>query len=175
MILHALTMSAVAPVAAFGITRLKLLPTWTTFGMLAAATAQIALFLGWHAPAAMAAAMHDGATMMLMHLSLFGAATVFWTGVYASAQAHPWRAIFVLVVSGKLFCLLAALLVFSPRAAFHEVAGADAAGLLADQQTAGLVMLAVCPLTYVAAAIIIAARWLENAGVAPSPSQTPAR
>jgi putative membrane protein len=74
--------------------------------------------------------------------------------------------LFALLVSGKLFCLLAVLLVFAPRF-FYGAHGTHSHGgmpvdQLADQHLAGLLMLVVCPLSYVAAAVAIAAQWLRE-------------
>lgn len=160
MILHALTMSVLAPLAAAGLNGVG----WTApvpASLLAATAMQGALFLVWHTPGLMGAAMHDGAATLAMHGSLFAAAVIFWLCVYRSAQVHPWSAIAALVVSGKLLCLVSVLMVFAPTPAFHA-SNADLAAQLADQQAAGLVMLAVCPPVYIAIAVIMAARWLSG-------------
>jgi putative membrane protein len=74
---------------------------------------------------------------------------------------------FALLITGKLFCLLAALLVFSPRVLYPDALAAHrhapvAADLLSDQHLAGLLMLVLCPLTYVLAGVLIAERWLRE-------------
>ena len=71
-------------------------------------------------------------------------------------------------MTAKLFCLLGALLVLAPRPIYAAHSGPHhpvvPSGLTAleDQQLAGLLMLAACALTYVAAGAIIAARWLRE-------------
>ena len=84
-------------------------------------------------------------------------AVIFWLSVCSARPAQWWQAILALLVTGKLACLLGALLVFAPRP-IYSVAhhGFD----LADQQMAGLLMLAACPLSYVLAAIVIAVETL---------------
>jgi putative membrane protein len=56
----------------------------------------------------------------------------------------------------RLFCLLGAIFVFAPRPLFAHHGGVS----LEDQQLAGLLMIVACPLTYVVAGTVIAARWV---------------
>jgi putative membrane protein len=102
-----------------------------------------------------------------MHASLFILSLWFWLAIFARRGSTRWQALLVLLVTGKLFCMLGVLLVFSPRLLYAGISGGGYAHLhaqpaLADQQLAGLLMIAACPLTYVLAAIIIAARWLGD-------------
>ncbi|SCY09850.1 putative membrane protein [Nitrosospira sp. Nl5] len=136
----------------------------TTFRNWPLATAtQLALLWGWHSPPALEAAMSNVVIMLAMGASLTAAAAWFWLAIYATPAAGRWRAVFALLVTGKLFCLLGALLVFAPRALFDTMMrGADAvpmAASLADQQLAGLVMLVVCPLIYITTGVVLASRW----------------
>jgi putative membrane protein len=107
----------------------------------------------------LATAMSSLVLMTTMHLSLMAAAMWFWGAILLCPRDGWWRAIFALLVTGKLFCLLGALLVFSPRALFTASHFHHSASSIADQQMAGLVMLIACPLTYVLAGIAISARW----------------
>jgi len=70
-------------------------------------------------------------------------------------------AVAALLITGKLFCLMAALLIFAPRALY---AGAEAGGAshvkVSDQQLAGLIMAVICPLAYVGSAVVVTTRWL---------------
>jgi putative membrane protein len=136
-------------------------------GFLAAATAmQIALLWSWHLPPALEAAGNDPLLMAAMHVSLFLAALWFWIAVLATETAGRWMSIFALLLTGKLFCLLGAILVFAPRSLYpgfgHHAASPGAS--LADQQLAGLIMIVSCPLTFVLAGIILAYRWLLELG-----------
>jgi putative membrane protein len=71
--------------------------------------------------------------------------------------------VLALLLTGKLTCLLAVLLVFAPRALYPHAA-------LADQQFAGLLMLAACPLSYLGAALVITLRIVGVSGAAaPAP------
>ena len=148
----------------------------STRTLVAASVVQLVLLWGWHAPPALALTLHTPAAHAAMQISCLAAALWFWLAILADRSAMRWRALFALLITGKLFCLLGALLVFAPRllygdAAAHglHVAGHDAA--LADQHLAGLLMLAVCPLTYVLAGVVIAAQWLSDLARAPQRSR----
>jgi putative membrane protein len=60
------------------------------------------------------------------------------------------------------------LITFAPRAIY----GHAHAGALADQQLGGLIMLIVCPLTYILAAVVIVTRWLSGMKVHAVPEGT---
>ncbi|WP_309084758.1 cytochrome c oxidase assembly protein [Chelativorans sp.] len=133
-----------------------------------AATVQIALLWFWHLPEPLAFAFAAPGGQALMHLSLFAAAFWFWRAILDEAEAARWRALGALLFTGKLFCLLGVLLTFAPRSLYVRVAEICFGGrvspeaLVADQQLAGLLMLVSCPLVYVLAGVIIAARWLRE-------------
>jgi putative membrane protein len=83
------------------------------------------------------------------------------------AARAGWSALAALLVTGKLFCLLGVLLTFAPRAIYGQIALlplcfgiVSPRPILHDQQLAGLLMLAACPVVYVTAAIVIARRRL---------------
>lgn len=131
-------------------------PRWIS----AATAAQIATLWLWHLPSAMDWAMKTSAGFTLMGVSLAVTALWFWKTVIDCALAAVGRALLSLLVTGKLFCLLGILIAFAPRPIYgHAAPGIDH---MADQQLAGLLMLIACPLTYVLAAIVIAARWLAD-------------
>lgn len=181
---HILLMNVAAPLAALVMLRLSSnFPRATGrrtigAGLLAAATVmQIALLWSWHLPPAFSAAGNDPALMAVMHLSLFIAALWFWMTVLGTGTAGRWQSILSLLLTGKLFCLLAVILVFAPRPLYplfshHGAQPASLAAALEDQQLAGLMMVVACPLTYVLAGVILATLWLyelEREGVARSP------
>lgn len=168
MAAHILLMNATAPLIALAIAgRMAMLaPAVGSAASIAAAMlVQIVLIGTLHVPAAIAAALAAPILHLLMQGALLAAALWFWLAVLATRAR--WRSLLALAVTAKLFCLLGALFVFSPRLLVgydradtaHGVPG-DVAASLADQQLAGLLMLAACPLTYVLAGIILAAAWL---------------
>lgn len=157
MITHILAMSVVAPlVAAGGV----LLSPWRSVSVrrLWMATAgQIILLWGWHLPSAHQFAAAGSMATLLMHLSLLGAAIWFWDALIRLPAHRQWHGILALLVTGKLACLLAGLLVFATRSLFHHH---HAAAPLDDQQLAGLLMIVACPASYVLAGVIMAARFV---------------
>ena len=156
MLTHILLMSAVAPLLAFAAHRS--LPQRRARFVLPATVLQVAVLWAWHSPPALDAAMRSGLLHTVMLLSLLAAASWFWWSIF-DARERRWQAILALLVTGKLFCLLGVLLVFAPRVLYAGLAPRHA-GALADQQLAGLLMLIACPATYVAAGVVVAARWL---------------
>lgn len=166
---HILLMNFVAPLVAVGVgagsaLRIPLLAQLET--VLLAGMVQIALLWAWHAPSVLPAAMASHLGHLAMQASLFVAALWFWLAVFADHGAARWRPLFALLLTGKLFCLLGVLLIFAPRT-IYSLAPLAAGGLspaerLADQQLAGLLMVVVCPLTYLTASVVIAARWLRD-------------
>ncbi|MCP1209333.1 cytochrome c oxidase assembly protein [Devosia subaequoris] len=168
MLTHLLVMNALVPIAVYALARRGLVPRiWRIWPW--ATTAQLVLLWGWHSPAALTAAMHDAPLMLLMQLSLAAAAALFWMSIASMPERESWRAPLALLITGKLFCLLGALLVFAPNLLFsgaHRFAS-HATGSLADQHMAGMIMLVACPLSYVTAGIVLASRWffsLEDRG-----------
>ncbi len=130
-----------------------------------ATAAQLLLLWFWHAPPVLDAVLASPLLHLLMQVSLYLVALWFWRAIFAMADTARWRAVGLLLVTGKLFCVLGALLVFAGRALFALPAAGHghhggAVDLLADQQMAGLLMLAACPVSYLVAGVIIAARWL---------------
>ena len=158
---HILAMNVVAPVLAallaWHVPRGR--PRWFWL----AGVGQVALLWAAHVPAIHNAAMH-GPPKALLHATLLLCAVLFWTSLLALPQQRRWHAVAALLLTGKLVCLLAALLVFAPRAlyAVHHGGSAD------DQQLAALLMITTCPLSYLVAAIVIAAALVHRAQRAPA-------
>jgi putative membrane protein len=183
MCAHIWLMNAVAPaVALVAAGNGTNSPAASGAALVAATVAQMALLWAAHAPPVLHAASTSSVLHFLMQLSLFASALWFWRVVLAQRGAARWRSLLALLVSGKLFCLLAVLLVFAPRFFYggHELGHSNVGSnvdQLADQHLAGLLMLVVCPLSYVAAAVVIAAQWLREVAAregapaaAPSPT-----
>lgn len=167
MLDHMALLGAAAPAGAWTLRRL--LPRVSGWTLTAAAVVQIGLIWAWHLPPVLSAAVETSATAhAAMTGSLYLAGLLFWCAIVGLAERSLWQAILALLVTGKLFCLFAAVLVFSPRLLYdvhavraHHAAHAALSGL-DDQQLAGLIMIAVCPLTYVAAGIAVAVRWFRS-------------
>jgi putative membrane protein len=110
-----------------------------------------------------------------MQVSLFISAFYFWRALLRLAPTSRWHAIFVLLLTGKLFCLLAVLMIFAPRPLYglptnpYVVHAHDLPQALADQQLAGLLMIAACPLSYLIAGVIIAAQMIRPQSSGPPP------
>ena len=182
MCAHIWLMNAIAPAFVLVLARNRIdLPAASGAGLTAATVTQMTLLWAAHAPPLLQAASGSPVLHYFMQAALFASAVWFWCAVLAQRGAARWRALFALLVSGKLFCLLAVLLVFAPRFFYggHEPGHAHGGGVvdqLADQHLAGLLMLVICPLSYVAAAVVIAAQWLrEIAAREEAPAAIPSR
>jgi putative membrane protein len=153
MAAHILTMNILAP--SLGATVLACSKMHGRGGTLLwfATAIQLALLGVWHAPAVQSVSLHVPAAMVVFHTVLLSAAVAFWVSVFSLSGAARWQAVPALLLTGKLVCLLAALLVFSPRTIYASAG--HAAHDLDDQQLAGLLMIAACPLCYLVAAVVM--------------------
>ncbi len=163
MLEHMALLGVAAPISALALRQVPII--WTGGRLAVACSAQIAMLWLWHLPPIFSAAADDRLLHFGMSGSLYLVGVWFWSAVQGTSGDNRWQSVLALLVTGKLFCLFAAILVFSPRPlygfAVHAHHGHGAL-TLADQQLAGLVMLTVCPLTYVAAGIVIAAQWFTG-------------
>jgi putative membrane protein len=127
---------------------------------------QMGLLWASHVPAIHHTAQSYSPALLGLHAALFLAALAFWMCVVEASSNARWHAMLALLVCGKLACLLGTLLIFAPRVllpspgAGHNLhhAPADPAAALADQHLAGLLMVVACPLSYVLAAVVLAAQ-----------------
>ncbi|ULO23248.1 cytochrome c oxidase assembly protein [Methylocystis sp. SB2] len=175
MATHIILMSALAPFLAVRSMRFASAPVLATGRALAIVTAaQLALLYAWHAPGASAYVERHPTAHLLMHASLLTAALLFWLAILGDSGVARWRGVAALAITGKLACLLGVLLVFAPRVLDTSAAswGATTETMLADQRLAGLLMLAVCPASYVLSGIFIASRWLLDMEANPSRART---
>lgn len=120
------------------------------------------VFWFWHAPSAYSAALSNDAIYWLMELSILGTALLFWNAV---SNANLPSAIGSLLVSMVAMGLLGAIITFAahPLYAPHFTT-TQPWGLspLEDQQLAGLIMWAPGGGFYLAAALLLAGRWLRR-------------
>lgn len=162
---HIVVMNVMAPIAALVLLRtvrassLFDLDGWLPESALVwAVVGQIGALWVWHIPSVFEVARSSPLLLVAMHVSLLAVALFFWVCVFRVRGNARWKPIAALLVTGKLFCLLGALLIFAPRPlyALPDVV------TVSDQQLAGLLMIAACPLTYVVAGVVIAARWIAD-------------
>jgi putative membrane protein len=164
MIIHIALMAVAAPVMASLLRKLRHSFTQpvSVASVCMIITLQAALFLAWHSPPGVSLAMSGTAGALLMQATLLFSAIWFWLTIFNQTGKHLWRSVTALLLTGKLFCLIAVLLTFAPRV-LYDVTAVNASMIieLADQQLAGLLMITICPLTYVLAAIVLVYRWLQ--------------
>src|SRR5690606_17066756 len=84
----------------------------------------------------------------------------FWAAILSLTGAGRWRGLLALLLTSKIFCLLGVLFVFAPRLIYPGTGHHGLAVSLEDQHLAGLLMLVVCPASYLTAGVVMAARWL---------------
>lgn len=164
---HIALMNVAAPILALALVRGADNVPFRRWSLAPPTVVQLVLLWLWHVPAALAAAHASPVVHVAMQATLLVSAAWFWTVVLAKADAARWTAIVALLITGKVFCLLGAVLTFAPRSLYalgagHVMAHAEGGVALADQQLAGLLMLVACPPTYVLAGVVIAARWLAD-------------
>jgi putative membrane protein len=157
---HIFAMNVVAPVLAVAVAARRASHDMRARWLWIATLGQSAALFATHLPAVQSAAMAGPLLQGAVHLLLAVMALAFWLAVLAASETRPWHAVAALALSAKLFCLLAALLVFAPRA-LHAAHGH--AATLEDQQLAGLLMIAACPLSYLVAALLLTIRLIGPA------------
>lgn len=161
MALHIMLMNVAAPLLAAAMARNAVAHSDRAAMVWIIAVMQMVLLWAWHAPALQQQAMQSHALQLGMHASLFLVALSFWRALLRLSPLVRWQAIPVLLLTGKVTCLLAALLIFAPRvlyASTHSGAAHLATTTLEDQQLAGLLMITACPLSYLVAGVIFAAQ-----------------
>ncbi|MBB3772676.1 putative membrane protein [Angulomicrobium tetraedrale] len=151
---HVLLIAAVAPLLAlaFPLRRLPSPPLSLLVGL------QGVVLWVWHMPIPYEWGLATVPTYWLMQISLLGSAFLLWRAVLAPAiPAGP--ALVALVGTVAQMGLLAALIVFAPRALYEvHVASTQAWGMspLADQQLAGLLMWVPASLPYLGVGLWLA-------------------
>jgi len=174
MAMHILIMNFAAPLAAMFTGRISRRQP-TTGLLVAVTTLQMCVLWIWHTPSL----LNEALSWHWLHVLMLGTFAVssflFWWTIVRFRGSHRWKPIVALLVTSKIYCLLAVLFVFSTRTLYALTVGLHGGhrtpafeSTVADQQLAGLIMLAACPVTYVVAAIVIAAQWVfamvEEAG-----------
>ena len=112
MLNHIALLGVAAPLSAW--TLRNLFPPVTGRVLATATIVQVVLIWVWHLPPVFDAAVHGSALLHAATVaSLYGAGLMFWCAILSLADRRLWQAILALLVTGKLFCLFAAVLVFS--------------------------------------------------------------
>ena len=117
----------------------------------------------WHAPAPYAFALSSHAAYWLMEATLFVTAFLLWQSIFAR-WAHPGAVSIALLGSVVQMGMLGALITFAARPIYDpHLTTTLPFGLtpLADQQLAGLLMWVPASLPYIAAALVLLARFLS--------------
>jgi putative membrane protein len=151
MMAHILTMNVAAPALGAILLARYTKPVRGVSLLWSATFVQIAVLWTWHTPTVQTLTLHAPGGTVVMHIVLLVVAMAFWASLFSLPAPSRWQAIPALLFTGKLVCLLAALLVFAPRSLY----GSHAAHSLDDQHLAGLLMLAACPLSYLVAAVLM--------------------
>ncbi len=165
MIIHIALMTVVAPVLASWILKLRYSSAKPASAatLFAVIVLQTGLLFAWHSPPGIGLAMQEHGGALFMQATLLFSALWFWLTVFNQTGEYLWRAIVALLLTGKLFCLIAVLLIFAPRVLYSMTATNMPMTIeLADQQLAGLLMVTVCPITYVLAAVVLISRWFQT-------------
>ena len=162
---HLAVMNVAAPLAAIPLAR-RLPPiARRPLFLWVIAFSQVLLLWAWHTPAVQRAAAGSPGLHLVMLGSLALAAVLFWALLLACGATSRWSGLAALLLTGKLACLLGALLIFAPRD-LYGLPGISFAlcsvgpSSLADQQLAGLLMITACPLSYVVAGVVLAAQMM---------------
>jgi len=165
MIVHIVLMTVAAPVLASLLlkSRYSFIKAASLSTLSAAISVQALLLFAWHSPPGIGLAMDSRSGALLMQATLLLSALWFWFAVFNQTGKHLWRGVLALLLTGKLFCLLAILLIFAPRVLYSITdVNMPMAIELADQQFAGLLMVTVCPISYVLAAVVLIVRWFQS-------------
>lgn len=158
MAAHIIIMNVVAPMLALAFSRCA--PLIAPGGLWILTTMQLFTLVAWHA----VPLHHNGhAVGWMWPAMLIIVSTAFWLAIFN--RISRWHAVAALLLTGKLVCLGAALLIFSPTVLAPS--GAPAFDL-ADQQLAGLLMVTACPLSYITCALVSVAQVLNSPNAAPT-------
>jgi putative membrane protein len=157
---HMVLTLVAAPLAAMGLAPFSL--GRRRLSPLAAAMAYMLLLWLWHAPAPYAATFASPAVYWAMHLSLVGSAVWLWRALLDGAPSAARLGAAALSMTQMGF--LGAILTLAPRPLYApHLLTPYAWGLtpLQDQQLGGALMWAPGGLAFLAAALVIARRWMS--------------
>lgn len=124
----------------------------------------------WHAPVMFDLTLESEAAHTAQHLSFFLSALLFWWALfYARGRKSYGAGVFYIFTTAVHTGILGALLTFSPHVWYHAYSATTQAwGLtpLEDQQLGGLIMWVPANLVYLAAGLVLFAKWLKESDLA---------
>jgi putative membrane protein len=163
---HLLMMNVIAPLAAAALAG-QLPPRIDRGAVLwAAGFVQLLLLWVWHAPEVQRGVAGSVPLHLFALCLLASAAIFFWAALLRAGAQSRWSALAALLLTGKLTCLLGALMIFAPRELYGlaglalAICSGGGPSTLADQQLAGLLMITACPLSYLVAGVVMATQML---------------
>ncbi len=143
---HILAMNFVAPLVAAIVAARRQIQDTRPLGLWISTVIQIAAIWIVHAPSIQTFAITVPAAQLAIHAALLAAAFWFWLHLLCLPDARRWHGLLALLLTGKLVCLLAVLLVFAPRSLYGTGHGhATSLPSLDDQHLAGLLMIVGMP------------------------------
>ncbi|WP_294393948.1 cytochrome c oxidase assembly protein [uncultured Sphingomonas sp.] len=130
---------------------------------LALSVAELAVVWLWHLPGARAAVGHDGSLAAAELACFLVVGTLLWSAVLAARPASNAAGVGALLLTSMHMTLLGALIGLAPRLLYPDPAHHGALGLspMQDQQLAGVVMLMVGGVSYLAGGLAVLARLLK--------------
>ena len=122
----------------------------------------------WHAPLLFQATLTSEMVHALQHLSFLGTALLFWWSLFRGREASPGygAGVFYVFTTGVHSSILGALLTFSTMPWYPGYAATtEAWGLtpLEDQQLGGLIMWVPAGFVFLAAGLVLFAKWMQSA------------
>lgn len=159
MAAHMIAVAIAAPLVALGVQRSRLDPAarWPRLTTpLVAALVEAVVVWGWHVPALRRLADHGSGWLILEQASFLAAGLLLWSAVLA--PRHRAAGVAALLVTSMHMTLLGALIGLAPRPLYMD----HGAGALADQQVAGVVMLLVGGIAYLAGGLAMLGRLLQT-------------
>jgi putative membrane protein len=165
---HLLLMNVVAPLAATWLAPMLGGSADRDRFLYGAGLAQMLLLWAWHLPLLHRALVLLPGLDLALQAFLFAVAVLFWAMLVRAGSNGRWSAVAMLLMTGKLACLLGALLILAPRVLYpleglaSAICGVKGPMTLADQHLAGLLMIVACPLSYVVAGVVMAAQMLAD-------------
>ena len=124
---------------------------------------QLFALWAWHVPSAIALALRSDPAHIAMHATLLAAALYFWTAVLRPRESRYWAPIAALLITLKVTGMVCIVLLVQPGSvypAYGDMAAAWGLSAAEDEQLGWGIMMIVGTLSYLGAAVALAASWL---------------